>query len=210
MNSHDRLSLPIASKFNSHRNALAPLTLFVCLFLAYAVTACNYPGTANKVHDSTSVTPVVTAYDAENLGDSCQPDQVLGIVDDFLSAYNAGDSQRLSALFPSESVNTTVTQSLTAGIDVFQVFFMNLADGSSFSAAMPEDAITYVIERHEGGERIQLIDLRIRPWDRYGKSVDIDYRLERRADGGDLIPMFGKGRINCENRQIVLWGMADE
>ncbi len=197
---HKRVSEP------ARRSALGWL-LGVMLLL---VPGCHIDDQRPSSAADEPPTPVVQAFDAEQLGEGCQPDTVLQIVTDFVDSYNAGDSARLASLLPSESVSATVTQSLTAASDVFQVFFMNLGDGSSFSAATPEDTITYVIGRHEGGERLQLTELRIRPWGRYGEAVDIDYSLERRADSGQTIPMFGKGRISCEKRQIVLWGMADE
>lgn len=129
----------------------------------------------------------------------CGVDEVARTVTDFLDAFNRGDAAALAGFFPTAAAYPDTTR---PGFQWYSVTDQN----RHFVTYDPDGLPAYFAARHEQRERLTLLRLEIAA--SWHPGVDVVYRLDRQAD--DLPPheMIGKGAIECPDKTIFVWSMA--
>jgi hypothetical protein len=171
------------------------------------------PGPASKV--------IVTSDD-NSIPHGCRPRRVADLVDEFVDAFNRGDTERLSRLFfisegPSPPDFSTSSSSTWSWYSVSEVGPGGKVE-RGFTTYDQAEMLSYFARRHGHGERLELLRVDVAGSGLLGNpdNVGIIYALTRKADdlppglGGPDGVAFGKGSINCERQQIFTWSMETD
>jgi hypothetical protein len=143
------------------------------------------------VHDDAA--QVVVTRDHPGLPAGCRPRPLARRIAAFFDAFNRGDASAIDYVDPSEG-----WYSVTDGRRRHFVTYSR--------HGLPE----YFARRHRRGERLRLLEVDVS----YARGLGhVAYLIERRAD--DLRHLgimhtraIGKGALNCETGQIVVWSMG--
>jgi hypothetical protein len=129
----------------------------------------------------------------------CTADETAAIVTGFLDAFNRGDASDVRRFFPEVVAFPDTTK---PGFQWYSV----TDERGHFVTYDPAALPAYFAERYEQGEHLRLLRLEVSA--SWHPGVDIVYRLDRQAD--DLSPheVAGKGAIDCADRTIFVWSMA--
>ena len=164
-------------------------------------------------------TKVIVTSDDTSLPDGCRPRQVAELVIQFTRAFNRGDQEQLSRLFfisegPSPPDFSEKGYYPWSWYSVSEVGAEGrIEDG--FVTYNQGELLRYFAERHEHGERLELIKVSVTQAGALGEedNVSIINVLSRDAEdleaglGGPDRVATGKGAINCASRRIFVWSM---
>ncbi len=152
---------------------------------------------------------ITVAGTARRVPPGCQPDEVTRLVTDFLEAFNRGDQDQLTRVFPAQD-NGGV------GVDPSRLRWYSVTDEGPdgqkrhFVAHSRAPLLAYFRERHQQHEQLQLRELLVRVDLGTMDDVPINFQLARQAD--DIPPergfASGKGGIYCPTQTIFLWSMG--
>jgi hypothetical protein len=170
---------------------------------------------ARPAHEPTKV--IVTSGD-RSLPDGCRPRQVAELVVQFARAFNEGDQEQLARLF-FISEGQSPPDFSQRGYPWSWYSVSEVGTGGriedSFVTYNQGELLRYFAQRHEQGERLELIKVSVTRAGSLGEegNVSIIYVLSRDADdlepglGGPDHVATGKGAINCTSRRIFVWSM---
>jgi hypothetical protein len=159
--------------------------------------------------------PVAVTRGAPSVPGGCRPGQVARVVVEFFGRYNRGDPSAASLFaFSSGSGGGLVggSQRQVTGANWYSVTEGDPSRGGRHVVARDPAALAdHVRDRHEHGERLRLLEVRVR-YEPDGLG-HVEYRLTRRADDLEAVGvrtshMGGKGAIDCDERRIVAWSMG--
>jgi hypothetical protein len=149
---------------------------------------------------------LVVTRDNPGLPRHCRPRQVALLVHRSLVAFNAGDTREIARLVNPENGGWySVTEQTRLG-------------RRHFVTSDQQDLLRYVERRHAERDRMALSelavgDLRRSPTAPDARIVDIELALRRTAN--DLRQLgirtdraTGKGAVDCDTRQIVVWSIG--
>jgi hypothetical protein len=137
---------------------------------------------------------IVVTRDDPSLPDRCRPRPLARRIAAFLDAFNRGDPAASTFADPSRG-----WYSVTEG-----------RPRRHFVTSSRRGLARYFARRHRHGERLQLEQVDVSFANGLGH---IAYRIDRRADdlrrlGITDTTAIGKGAVDCENGQIVVWSMG--
>lgn len=136
----------------------------------------------------------------------CSVEEVSRLLDEYLSAFNRGDVDRLRRLFPSAGTPTTASWYAVVARDEAGVT-------TGTFATTPEDYLRYVAQRHAQEERLEpleLVDINPPGAARAGgEQVSVTVALLRQAR--DLLPrpVLAQLRLSCPDRVILGLSIGD-
>jgi hypothetical protein len=163
-------------------------------------------------------TKVIVTSDDTSLPDGCRPRQVAELVIQFTRAFNVGDQGQLARLF-FISEGPSPPDFSQRGYPWSWYSASEVAAGGriedSFVTYNQGELLRYFAERHEQGERLELIKVSVTRTGALGEegNVSIVYVLSRDADdlepglGGPDRVATGKGAVNCASHRIFVWSM---
>jgi hypothetical protein len=153
--------------------------------------------------------PVLVFDQGTRFVTDCGPSDVMTFIMRFFDAYNQGDQEQLREFFPPAALGDT-----SGGDDnAFQRFYAsasssNAGNGFVYEWQVGDNLLNYFAKRHTAGERLELLQLKVGPsLDGHGAewfatslwmADDVSERVAR-----------GKGRMTCNNQQIILFNMTD-
>jgi hypothetical protein len=146
-------------------------------------------------------TPTVQTSVRNNtpLPGGCALEEVVTFLTGFLDAFNRGDKAALARFFP------TVAAYPYADKPGFQWYSVTDLRGH-FVTYDPAALPAYFAARHQQHEQLQLLELEVAgSWQ---PRVDIVFHLRQQADDVPPRTMIGKGAIDCDERTIFVWSMA--
>jgi len=127
-------------------------------------------------------------------GAGCSATQVTSQLQDFLSAFNAGDETVLPSFF-----GRSLTFSEGGGTGSQGGFFL-------LTGGTPQ-LLGYFASLHAKHESRRLVNLQLTSYQSQGDRIDFGYDIQRTGDAiNDLAP--GKGSMTCATRTIDVWNMG--
>jgi len=177
-----------------------------------AVSGVITPTTSVPRTPPDSTISTLTRYATLSLPSGCDETKIRGIVTDFIAAFNRGDRDGLSHVFPARGSDgdhpwagdpeqlrwfTLVRANPSKGINA-----LNLYTRDTLLAYFAERH-----EQHEQHEQIRMVELVINPAGGGPVTAAINFLLTRSAD--DLPEsLFGKGGVSCAHDVIFLWSQG--
>ena len=202
------------------------------LFLALLALECggepDPSGGSRSAESSASVagapaakepTRVIVTSDDASLPDGCRPRQLAELVVQFIDAFNAGDQEQLARLFfisegPSPPDFSVKGYYPWSWYSVSEVGAGGRIEGG-FVTYDQGELLRYFAERHEQGERLELIKVSATHAGVLDEEGNVGFVYVLIRDAEDLEPGLGgpdrvatgKGAVNCASRRIFVWSM---
>lgn len=168
-----------------------------------AVSLLLLAGCSGSMASQAEAQEIIVVRDNPALPEGCSPTEVAQLIMSFLDAYNRGDREQLADFFPStfEWYSDTIVDSAEDD------------DKRSFDFSFRNRLLDYVAERHQHGDRLQLVAVNVAGPGWHG-GADIAFTLTREANDVRRGPegreryAVGGGAIRCQSQKIWAWGMG--
>ncbi len=190
--------------------------VLVVTLLLVSLTACRGSGPAPAVATTTTPSPsrsaVVTlvASPILLLPVGCDEAAILGVVHDFIAAFNAGDQVGLARVFPAKGSDSG--HRWTGELNQLRWFTLTRANPSKGVGALDlytrDTLLAYFSERHAQHEQMRLVELVVNPDGGLPGASAIAFRITRVADDLPESAFGGKGGVSCEHAVIFLWSQG--
>ncbi len=212
------------------------MLVVVVMALALGLTACRGSGgrddTATTVAPTTRVTaatatvgipppasvtvsanatlPATPAPPNTSLPAGCDEAMILGVVRDFIAAFNRGDQGTLARLFPARG--SDADHPWAGDPDQLRWFTLVQADPTKGVDALNlytrETLLAYFAERHARHEQMRVVELVVNPAGGGPTTAAINFRIARVADDLPETTFGGKGGVGCAHGLIFLWSQG--
>lgn len=147
---------------------------------------------------------VSVTHTDQKMPPNCGPRQVVGLMTDFVDAFNKGDEPRLERLFPERA-------SLLP-----RLFAMNRGSKIEFTTDKRDALIDYFTERHTKSDRLELVSVEVRQSNATSAEkayADVTYSMNRRADDLQIAPgawrkTVGKSVIDCRRQVLTVTSLS--
>lgn len=178
---------------------------FVALVIEAPTAPATPTGPASPPARDQASTPA--ASPTTPLPAGCDEATIVGVVDDFVAAFNAGDQASQARLFPERGADadhpwsgdpnqlrsfTLVRASPGTGVEVLNLYTR-------------EALLAYFAERHARHERLRIVDLVVNRAASGPGIAAINSRIARAADDLPEISFPGKGGMGCAHSAIFRW-----
>lgn len=161
---------------------------------------------------------VIAAEPGATWPENCQPDQVAGLLEIFIRAFNAGDTDALRGILP-DAVNTTPRDVLltTAIADPVGVAaaavalqWLSMPDGDGEVAAITsiDEVDEFVQSRYAAGDTMSLQWIKPVPPNSVPGVVDLGVEATLHTGDGLEIALEGKAGIDCSHERLYLWSVG--
>lgn len=198
------------------------------LMLLLTLTACNLADNrenkeylSTKMTNSGTMTTMANTATTPRVGGTpplltnspppgCDEAMILGVVRDFIAAFNRGDQEALARFFPTRGSDPD--HPWTGDPDQLRWFTLVRADPSRnvdvLNLYTRETVLTYSAERHAQHEQIRAVELVMNPAGGAPGMAAINFRIARVADDLPETIFPGKGGVGCTHGRIFLWSQG--
>lgn len=170
-------------------------------------TANSADATQVSAGDAGTIPTATINLEADELPPGCVAAEVAQVVVDFVDAMNQGDMDRLAEIFPDEAAPPGAS-AFGRGLIAYGVASKDLGD---FVAATPDDLMAHLAERVAQHEQRTLHYLAVR--DTAGAGWEdvpgFEFYITRQADDLPEQLFSGKGVIDCQMMEIMIWNMTE-
>ncbi len=141
----------------------------------------------------------------------CKPEQVAGLINDFATAWTAGDSDAAEALLAAPKHGRGMNSGLNADDEYdFRWFVDGVRDpngGFVNTAYGPGEVAAYIEKRHAQNDRLRPLAVQVRGGRKGQNVVYGRFAFERSAD--DIEPAVAGGQydVNCGSGTISFWSL---
>ncbi len=190
-----------------------PAPVAVSTPIAYSATASRTVSGVTTTTTSVPRTPpyptvsTPTRYATLSLPSGCNETKIRGIVTDFIAAFNRGDRDGLSHVFPTRGSDGD--HPWAGDPDQLRWFTLVRANPSKGINALNlytrDTLLAYFAERHE---QLRMVELVINPAGGGPVTAAINSLLTRSADDLPESLFGGKGGVSCAHDVIFLWSQG--
>ncbi len=177
---------------------------------AASVPASATPDAAGTPSPSRPAAATPVTYPTVPLPAGCDDDAILGVVRDFIAAYNVGDQAGLARVFPAKGSDGDHPWTGDPNqLRWFTLVRANPAKGvDGLNLYNRDTLLAYFAERHAQHERMRMVELVVNHGASGPGAAAINFRIARAADDLPESEFPGKGGVGCQHGVIYLWSQG--